>query len=401
MKYGFCRHWLDAISWVVQVVHLDPEGCELLRFIARPAAADGYETLERLVAKVEDWDRVLQNAHRHGVLPMLYSRIVATGVEIPRGAMEVARRRYEQNAFHCIANAAELLEVLKTFEEAAIPAIPFKGVVLASSAYASTTERAAGDLDVLIHYRDLKRATAILQRRGYELRTEVLENGSPAQRDYFEYHFERPSDGVILELRWRLELTQPRFRRKLGLEWVYSKRRTITLAGGAVPSLDPVSELLILCMHGTKHFWARLIWTSDVAMLIESQPDLDWDLAMREARRTGLWRTLELGVLLAHRMLGAEVPAEILRRFEADKVAVRLAEFFAEHLIGSPGMMPSGRIPFNVHLLGWQDRVQALFSPGIFRPGDRDLAFIQLPQALHPLYYVIRPIRLLLDRSGR
>ena len=65
------------------------------------------------------------------------------------------------------------------FEKAGIAAMPFKGVVLGASAYGDMTARTAGDLDVLIYYRDLLRATQILKDRGYELKTKVLEDGSP------------------------------------------------------------------------------------------------------------------------------------------------------------------------------------------------------------------------------
>ena len=86
----------------------------------------------------------------------------------------------------------------------------------------------------------------------------------------------------------------------------------------------------MLCMHGSKHVWSRLIWICDVAKMLESEPDLDWDSALREAKRVGLWRCLALGVLLAHRVAGAQVPDEVLRRFEKDRTARKLAEAWRE-----------------------------------------------------------------------
>ena len=90
------------------------------------------------------------------------------------------------------------------------------------------------------------------------------------------------------------------------MDWVWDQRGTVTLAGAKVPNLDPVSSLLVLCMHGSKHAWSRWMWVCDVARLIESQPGLDWVAARREARRVGLWRCLALGVLLAWRGAGSE-----------------------------------------------------------------------------------------------
>jgi hypothetical protein len=302
---------------------------------------------------------------------------------------------------HCFANAAELLQVLSAFEAVGIPALPFKGVVLGASVYGDMTARTAGDLDVLIYYRDLLRATRILKDRGYELTTKVLEDGSPEAKDYFEYHFERENDGMVLELRWRLELTQPRYKRILGMDWVWPQRRTTRLAGADVPNLDAVSELLMLCMHGSKHVWSRLIWICDVAKMLESEPGLDWSYATKEARRLGLWRCLALGVLLAHDVAGAQVPARILRSFEKDQTARKLANFFQKHVPCEPGRVPEGRAPYDVQLLGFRERAAMVLSPTFLRPNARDRAVLKLPKELEPLYYVIRPLRLLLDRSGR
>ncbi len=279
--------------------------------------------------------------------------------------------------------------------------MPFKGVVLGASAYGDLTARSAGDLDLLVYFRDLMDATRILKERGYELTTKVLEDGSPEAENYFEYHFVRADDGMVLELRWRLELTQPRYSHDLGMDWVWPRRRTARLAGADVPNLDAVSGLLVLCMHGSKHAWSRLIWIGDVAKLLESDPGLDWNFAQREARRLGLWRCLALGVLLARRVAGAQVPAGALRSFERDPTARRLADFLQKNLLEAPGSMPGGWVPYNVQILGFWDRTGALLSPTFLRPNARDRAVVKLPKSLDSLYYVIRPFRVLLDRSSR
>jgi hypothetical protein len=300
-----------------------------------------------------------------------------------------------------MTNAEELLQVLSDFEKSAIAAMPFKGVVLGASAYGDMTRRTAGDIDLLIHEGDLPRATELLKQRGYELKTKTLVDGSPEAKDYFEFHFERTSDGMVLELRWKLELSQPRYRYDLGLDWVWERRRSLRLAGAEVPNLDPVSALLVLCMHGSKHAWSRWIWISDVAKLIESEPGLDWELAQQEAKRVGLERCLALGVLLAWRGAGAKVPEDVLGRLEADRDMGKLAEFFAGNVLENPGAMPESRIPYHMRILGSRDRRRSVLSLSFLKPNERDRAAIKLPKILSPLYYVIRPLRMLLDRTAR
>lgn len=379
---------------------LDQNAVDLLRAITRPSFDPSRTAFTETAAKVERWQDVVEGARVHGILPLLYRRLAETSDIVPPEALQQLKSEFERNALHCMTNAEELLHVLNAFDSAGIEAMPFKGVVLATSAYCDLTMRTAGDIDLLIRFADLNRASEILTQRGYELKTKTLRDGSPEAESYFEYHFERPSDGMILELRWRLELTQPRYRPNLGFDWVWPRRRAVKLAGAAVPNLDPESCLLVLCMHGSKHAWSRWIWVCDVAMLIESLPRLDWEFVRREAKRVGLERCLALGVLLGWHA-GAAVPERVLRLFQADRDMERLAGFFATNILENPGAMPKGRIPYFLSILGFRDRLRCVFSPAILQPNERDRATLRLPKALGHLYYVIRPFRVLLDRSGR
>jgi hypothetical protein len=380
------------------LMRADWASCELLRSIARSCSA---EQLRLLADKVVNWDSLLELAEEHGVLSMLFLRLADMGQAVPPFVRKRLRTEYDRNMFHSLANVAELIAVLKALEDEMIPAMPFKGVVLGASIYHDLTTRPAGDLDLLIHYRDLVRATAVVLERGYELKTPACADGTPAQLDYYEYHFERQADGRVLELRWRLELTVPRFKRNLAMDWVWPRRQTAMLAGAEVPNMSPEITLLMLCMHGSKHVWSRLIWICDVAQLLASSPGLDWNEITSEAKKVGLRRSLALGVLLAHRVAGATVSQIVLQRFEADTSARLLAQQIQENLFDAPGRTPSGPLPYSIQLLDFRDRVGLLLSTNFLRPNERDRAAFPLPKSLHALYYLIRPVRIFWDRSAR
>jgi hypothetical protein len=154
-------------------------------------------------------------------------------------------------------------------------------------------------------------------------------------------------------------------------------------------------------MHGSKHVWSRLAWICDVAQLLKVSPDLDWKAVLREAKRTGLWRSLALGVLLAHRVADAEVPQPFLKSFESETAVSNLAQYIQQNLFDAPGTMPEGRVPYHITLLGFRDRARGILSLDFLQPNERDLAAISLPKSLHLLYYLIRPFRIFWDRSAR
>ncbi|MGB6691539.1 MAG: nucleotidyltransferase family protein [Terracidiphilus sp.] len=377
----------------------DRDSCNLLVAIARRPADP--PRIRGLAEKVSDWDSLLGLAQEHRLSPMLYLSLADMGPSVPLAAQERLRSEYERNVFHNIASAAELIAVLRMFDRESISAMPFKGVVLASSVYSDMMARPGGDLDLLIHLHDLPQASSLLLNRGYRLKTEVRADGVPVDGNYYEYSFESEANGMVLELRWRLELAYGRFGRNLGMDWVWPHRRTVLLAGAMVPDLKREIALLILCMHASKHIWSRLIWICDVERLLASSPDLDWEETIREARRKGLWRCLALGVLLANRVLGAPVPHSVLPRFESDGAALRLAEHFEHNLFDMPGVGPSGRVPYNLQLLDFRDRIRLLLTLNLLQPNARDRAALSLPGPLKPLYYLLRPFRIFWDRSAR
>ena len=367
-----------------------------------PDASSRISALAHALAHdVPSWEAFLALADEHRILPLASTRLTAAGASLPPSIEDRLRDAWQRNVFHSTANAAELIQILQAFQRENIDAMPFKGIVLAASAYHDLAARNAGDIDILLRLEDLLRATQILIGRGFDLLTPVREDGSPSLANSHEYHFERVSDGRVVELRWRLELTQPRYRRNIGMKWLWPHRRATSVAGVDLPNMDPETALLVLCMHGSKHTWSRLVWISDVAHLLAAFPTLDWSRVLGDARRLGLRRALALGLLLAHRVCAAQIPPTMLRHVASDGTANRLAHSLEQILFDRPGHFPAGRIPYNVQLLDTADRLRIFLSADFFRPNERDLAFIRLPRALHFLYFVLRPLRILRDKSAR
>lgn len=348
----------SCTSWENGANSQDNVSGDLLRAIVRCA---DRETLHRLAANLHDWELLLKLAQGNRIIPILFSRLSDMGPMAPPAAvLERIQAEYERNILHCTTNAAELITLLKTFAAKGIQAMPFKGIVLAASAYHDYTLRTAGDLDLLIHHDDLARSAAILRERGFEPATPLPENGAPVPKNMYECSFERREDGMLVDLSWRFALGRA-FKRFLGMDWVWPKRRVAMLAGTEIPDMSQEHTLLVLCMHGCKHSWHRFIWICDVAQLLRSSPALDWTETTAEARNTGLWRCLALGVMLSHRIANAPVPQDVLAGFESDRIARKLAEHFDKNLFIAPGSIPASIVPYTIRLLGWRDRARLLF----------------------------------------
>src|SRR6202040_305868 len=99
----------------------------------------------------------------------------------------------------------------------------------------------------------------------------------------------------------------------------------VAIDGREVPALSLEDELILICVHGAKHFWERLVWIADVAALISAKQPPDWSRAMLAAREVGAERILLLGLRLASDVLGAQLPAQLEPSVQSDRTVAKLA----------------------------------------------------------------------------
>jgi hypothetical protein len=110
---------------------------ELLLCCARtqPSPEIGQQ-IQTLAQQSLDWSYLLQTAARHSVLPLLYQNLKTLCPEaVPKPVLSELRNFFHTNAAHNLFLTQELLKILKLFQDNDIPAIPFKGPVLAVSVY--------------------------------------------------------------------------------------------------------------------------------------------------------------------------------------------------------------------------------------------------------------------------
>ncbi|HEX8918991.1 MAG TPA: nucleotidyltransferase family protein, partial [Chloroflexota bacterium] len=179
---------------------------QLLYACARTQITD--EQAERILhlAQCEiDWDSVLHLTRRDGVMPLLFRnlQICAPGAA-PQGVMEQLAQECRDVGRGNLLTTAKLLQILDLLAAQGIPAMPFKGPVLAGAVYGDLGLRQFTDVDVLVHKSDALRAMDVLE--GSSFRPD-LPLSRPQQKAYLAYgaarHFVR-ADGLNLDLHWNL-----------------------------------------------------------------------------------------------------------------------------------------------------------------------------------------------------
>ncbi|MCP5101260.1 MAG: nucleotidyltransferase family protein, partial [Chloroflexi bacterium] len=161
----------------------------------------------------------------------------------------------------------------------------------------------------------------------------------------------------------------------------------------------PEDHLLYLCLHGYKHSWYRLSWVVDLACLISTYPNLDWEAVIIQAKKYHIQRVIRLGLLLAHRLLKVQLPTIVHSWLEEDaKVDAILPTIIAQ--LAQINFKPNEQYSWAEHryLMAGRERIRDKVWFTICRSftlSEHDLA--SYPFSTHSLflYRMLRPFRFL------
>jgi hypothetical protein len=363
------------------------------------------------LARGIQWEQLLRTAELQGVTPLLHANLgrLFPG-QIPSPHVERLRQACRGVARLNLSLVAELRRLLQQFEERHIPAIPFKGPVLAASAYGNLTLRRFRDLDILVRERDGDAARRLLAELGYVL-------GYHARGQ--EYHFVDEGRHITVDLHQRIASSY--FPVPAGFDVIWGRSRPVSLGGWMVRSLAPEDTAFGLCVHLAKDYctWKeRLSQLCDLAELMATEPTLPWDRVLDHARAAGGERIVLLALWLTRELLGSSLPDAAVARLAGDPEVFPVGTLVKERLLrqldGSLDYIPyQGEAPvedFSLYLAIRErrgDRIRLVRDFILNRvgrlvtPTESDHRFLPLPGGLSPLYYLIRPIRVARDRLRR
>jgi hypothetical protein len=363
------------------------------RALIDPAASNRIRTLIHDGVK---WRDVVATAERHRLAPIVYEVIASLEPSaVSAVPMDQLRGAAAQPKARALGLLRELLRLYPLFEAVRIPVVPYKGPVLACVAYGSAIRRDYSDLDFIVPQKYILETAALLKSAGYceqfdrrELR--AGEGGfAPGQ-----YSFRLPSQDVLVE--FHTERTLRYFPVPMDLPDVTSRLMTVEVGGRLIRTFSLEDTLVMLTVHGTKHFWERLVWVLDIAKLMLAR-QVDSLLLLELAAKMESTRVLLLGICLAHDLFGVPLPERIQEGIRRDRTVRVLAEKVCEQYggISDPGGGVWQRATFRF-------RSREGFGQGLrhmlrltMSPTESDRESVRLPRLLAPLYTLVRPLRLL------
>jgi len=341
----------------------------------------------------EQWNRLLDLAHEHGVTALLYAALTNIREDVPSSVAHELEIRYTTNVHKSLLQARELIRVLTALQAAGVEAIPYKGLVLAELAYGDLAMRQAGDMDLLVRRSDLPRAQATARELGY---VPCLRLSAEELRRYlsvgYEISFDYGSQRNLLELKWGI---LPDFYAvDFEMDAMFAAQTRGSFGGMEIHSLAQEDLFLVLCVHAAKHGWSNLIWLCDLSRL--GKFALDWERIADGAKRLGIARVVRVTIRLANQLLDAAIAAPPALDVSADSAATRLVSAITAQL-SSGQVLSSESLAYYRLMIRLRERpVDRLrfVTRLAFTPGPNEWSAIKLWGPFTALYRLVRVGRL-------
>ncbi len=372
------------------------------------------ERIAELLSRTLDWSFIKKVASRNGVLPLVSWNLLNNFAEsLPPEIEDELSGYLNDHTGKNLHATLKLLETVKILEEAGISILPFKGTTLAKRAYNNLALRQYVDLDVLVKPKDFDRTIEILSDSGYKI---IGDPNNLRRKSLFinrkkDVGLLSPDESVTFELHWKLSGSH--FALPYEIDELWNRLETIEIGGSIINALPFCDLFVYLCLHGSRHKWAKFSWVCDLHELIllkeNSEENFDWKEVHRHAKKYGCEKVVELGLFLVKYFFNVEVGypgfeaiendekfLKIARQmqdenFSIDEISSDMADWYLYHLTLKERKIDRLRL-HNFYLL-WYLRIA-------LKPNALDEQVFHLPPLFYPFYYILRPFRLFFTYFG-
>lgn len=354
-----------------------------------------------------DWDYFDRLVSQHRIQPLLIRGLRQLGAQCPP---ELAKYRTQQNKFamQSMERIQALAAINAAFSQAGIRMITMKGPLLAMELYGDPSLRTSRDLDLMVDEDDLDRAGKILLQMGYRLE-EHLYSSTPMRHKFYtlvenEKHRVYNRGEICIELHWQSD-----YQRQQSFGELWSRREERQLLGRPIALMGEADRYPALIVHAAEHGFLRLRWLLDLYEL-QKKKDYSWERVFAHMEAQGLGAVLLETILVMYRLDLPGLPDVDCSRFRVRKTdsGVELEtdadlEIAVQAALLCDAVHPLLLRPVKTTEPEWKayDRLlpNTVYGKTALQwvltalgPTELEYAWIDLPDWLFWLYFIIRPI---------
>jgi hypothetical protein len=339
----------------------------------------------------DDWQRLPEAAHRHGLSAVLPAALTARPDVPPHLRDEVADLE-RARAVAALRGMAEAVMLSSALEAAGVPCVVLKGPAFSEWLYGDMAFRRFSDIDLLVAPATRDTAYETLRGLGCSLPgTMSSRTACVIYGDLGAWPLSKPG-ALPVDLHWRL--AQRRFAAPLEASDVLAAARPLSEKRRDIRVPSPTHAAVLTLLHAAKHLWCTLELVSSIARLT-ARHDIDWQAVFSLLQRSGGLRGAGAGLALAEELFDARLPGPFAEAKSRDASgALRAAAIAA--LLEPAGEFPDRWRERRAHreaLDRWSDRLR-YDAWRLAAPTPLEWAWWPLPDGLAGLYSPLRFVRL-------
>ena len=343
-----------------------------------------------------DWHSFHKIIVRHR-LPLYLLKEMLNNFSLSENVKKELKEYIKNKSIESFNQLNEMKIVSEAFKVNNTDILFLKGIVHSALFYNDVIDRQARDIDILIHSNEVKKADSILTSLGYsKIRKEF--DLTPKQFNEFikfekEIEYYHPGKKIYIDLHWKLN-NESDFDVNINDKAI--RKNIVFPVDFEVNTMGFDYNLLYLFSHGGVSAWFRLIWLFDVAMALKKYPEYDWDAFISLSHEHGVKRSVLQGLLLVNKFWSIEIPPQINKMIEKDKLIIRNSRIPIKATVHSGVYFKDSmfsKMERRIYLAtlknNWLYVLKTILSFRLTTPYD--WMFLKLPDKLFFLYYVLRP----------
>lgn len=384
------------------------------------------QELDTLIEKVNpNWQEVALLSQVHRIRPVVF-RVLMTSLA-PAARKEQFKKVLQLNTIQNFTIATETERLIDLLATAGISAIPYKGVAYSKQFYGDISMRESSDIDLVIKADDLPKTFALFAKDGYQQFNPGLykalgqEQYVVLEKDLCYDKIGNGADRFHVELHYKI--THPRFGAPDRInQFDLSSTVASELNSGLAQFLTRPEHFRAITLHHLLHDGLEYLKIFvDLAVGVTSlTKSVDTDNSTSTASVTALQTALSSLAPTYHtnalflamdQLVGVGSIAVQQKSKEEENLSSKIVVFnldstvgrYKRHRVLSLLNHYKRSISNRAALLRDEKerkRFQQKYWINLFMPQQADEEAIPLPQILQPLYFIIRPIRILLRKKS-
>jgi hypothetical protein len=354
--------------------------------------------------RAEVLKRVQLLSRLHRIRPVVYRVLLNTIA--PEQFKTLLKNELHSITLKNFELAKETERIVKKLEAGNILAIPYKGVAFSKQFYGDISMRESSDIDLAIDPTSLLAIKPLLEEDGYSIAA-GMENPTKASANYYlenkDLCFDKATtkEHFHIELHWMI--THPNYQAPVNLNKIdTSQMLESELAGTQLKFLEPAEHFRVTLLHHLLHDgieYLKLLVDIAQAHARVSNASINEKVLQLEQHYNVVPIFLAIEDLFGISQVSKQKNNNPLSASIIDYCLRSTVGRYQRHrvfsLIGHYRRTLHNRVRF---INNKKDKYlfQLSYLHSLIKPGLGEQQWIPLPSFLHGLYYLIRPIRILL-----